>query len=90
MVMDGEKKGAEIELEQAWAVIGLPTSAVYVSMDVTICLDGEIKKVCTSFDPQEIRTAFRKAEEGYIDEDERFVFTEEGKAYLESLLKEDV
>ena len=81
--------GKEVLLEERWAVIGLPNNAVHVEMNVDLYEDGEIKKATKELDTEDIRRAFGRADDGYIDEDDRFVFTEKGIEYLNSLVEGD-
>jgi predicted transcriptional regulator len=41
-----------------------------------------------TMDMEEIRTAFRKADDGYVDDEDTFVITEKGKAWLDEQLKQ--
>lgn len=72
-----------IELEEHRAIMCLPANAVAVQVNVKVYEDGEIIDVGASYSLSEIREMFRKADEGYIDDDDTFVITEKGKAWLE-------
>lgn len=74
-----------IELEEKWAVISIPKDTVEIELNIKVFYNGELVKVGTVMGLDDVRTALRKAEEGYIDEDDRFVSTDNGKAYLDSL-----
>ena len=76
--MEEEKK--IVELTDEWAVVLLPVDAAFVKMDISVFQDGEIVRVYGELGPKEIRDAFRRAETGYIDDDDRFELTEKGKA----------
>ena len=52
-------------------------------MTAKVYMDGEIKEVSRTYDMKEVREMIRKADEGYIDDDDRFVITEKGLAWLE-------
>lgn len=75
----------EIELESGWAVISLPVESVEVNVEAKIFHDGEIVTVKNTMNLSDIRTAFKKADDGYIDEDDMFVLTESGKEHLDSI-----
>ena len=79
-----------IELDEEFAVITLPPNAVEAEINVKVFQDGEIIKVYKMMDMQDLKTAFRKAEEGYIDEDARFVLTDKGREWLDSLMEDDL
>lgn len=74
-----------ILLKEDFAVILLPVNTIGVELSVKVFEDGNVFDVCKSMDLQDVRTAFRMAEEGYIDENDTFVLTEKGKAYAEQL-----
>ena len=80
--------GKEIELDQHRAMVYLPENSVEVVLHAKIYMDGEIAEVATVMSMEEIREAFQKADDGYIDEDDMFYLTEKGKAYLEECKKQ--
>lgn len=85
MGQEKEKKSV-VTLEEKWAVIGLPENAVKIELIVTF-FDSEKDELCKcskDLSMKEIKDAFRKAED-YIDEDDKFVFTEKGKEFLKGL-----
>ena len=77
-----------IELTNHRAMIEIPENAVEVRMIVKVYVDGEIETVSSTLNQEMIREAFRKADDGYIDEDDRFVLTKNGLRYLEELERE--
>lgn len=79
----------EIFIEERWAVIGLPENAVRVNMNVEIYEDGQIEKIGKELGMEDIRQAFKRADEGYADEDYTWVLTEKGIEYLKSLEEDD-
>lgn len=76
-----------IELTSVRAMIYVPENAVDGELTFTIYQNGELQKVSQTMDMNELREAIRKAEEGYIDEDDRFVLTDEGRRYMEEMMK---
>ena len=77
-----------IELTNHRAMIEIPENSVEVQMIIKVYIDGEIKAVSSTLDQEMIREAFRKADDGYIDEDDRFVLTENGLRYMEERERE--
>jgi len=84
------ESGEEIELQEHRAMVYLPENAVSVWFNVAVYEDGEIVNVSKKMTMEELREAFRKADDGYIDEDDKFVITEEGKAYLEEMKEKGI
>ena len=77
-----------IELKNHRAIVEIPENSVEVIMHIKVFVDGEIKEVAAVFDQEMIRKAFQKADDGYIDEEDRFMITEKGLQYLEELERE--
>lgn len=78
----------EFMLNEHRAMIYLPEDAVEVRVEAKVYHDGELitaQKILTMGD---LREAFRKADEGYIDDDDRFVLTEKGEKWLEEIEKQ--
>lgn len=83
---EDEKK--MIELMEHRAMICLPEDAVRIAVNCEVYHDGEIISVTKTLDMKEIREAFRKADDGYIDDEDTFTLTEAGKAYLDEHRKD--
>lgn len=77
---------AEIELNEKWAVIGLPEEAVEVEITAKVYVNGEIVNFGKRLNMKELREAFQEAEDGYIPSYATFQITDEGRKYLEGLL----
>ena len=75
----------EILLDVDFAVIELPSNAIEADLNIKVYQDGEVMTVNKLLKLSDIREAFRKAKDGYIDEDDKFVLTEKGYDYLKSL-----
>lgn len=71
-----------IEIQSARAMIEVPENCVELTMSCTVYLDGKLQVVQRTLVMKEIQEAVRKAEEGYIDEDDRFYLTEKGEDWL--------
>ena len=78
-----DKEMVEVKVHRA--MIELPERAVEVEVHAKIYSEGKLIDVLKKYDLDEIREMFRKADDGYIDEDDRFVITEKGRAWLEEL-----
>ena len=76
----------ELELEVEYAVIDLPKNTIEANIEAMVyCDNGRIVEVKNKLNFQNVRSAFRKAEEGYIPADPEFVLTEKGKQIVEKL-----
>lgn len=73
----------EIELMNHRAMIEIPENAVELELNIKVFENGELIKVGMKYSLNDIREMFRKADEGYIDDDDRFVITDKGLAWLE-------
>lgn len=73
-----------VELDEHRAIMYLPVNAVKVDISATVFLNGELKKVSMSYGMEEIREMFRKADDGYIDEDDVFTLTDKGRQLSET------
>ena len=87
-----EKEKEYVEVMEHRALIYLPENAVAVTMMCEIYDEEkkEIVKCSKTMSISEIRDAFTRADEGYVDDDDVYVLTEEGqKAYdqLKAALK---
>lgn len=83
-IMLGVPAGCEaIELMQHRAMVEMPEDAVEVTLSAKVYHNGELINVERVLTMNDIRTAFRKADDGYIDDDDRFVLTEKGMQWLE-------
>ena len=80
-----EKEEKYVELPEHRAMVMLPENAVQIQIIAKVFEDGDIQNVSMTYDLSDIREMFRKADEGYIDENDRFVLTDKGRAYLEEL-----
>ncbi len=72
-----------IELQEHRAMIHLPENAVEVTMEAKVFENGELQTVSKTYNMSQIREMFRKADDGYIDDDDRFTITEKGLEWLE-------
>ena len=72
----------EIEIAQDRAMLYIPHNALEGKLEFKIYLDDKIQTVYTILDQDELREAVRKADEGYIDEEDCFVLTDKGRKYL--------
>jgi len=89
-VPEGEEEEKTIELTEHRAMVLLPEDAVEVEMNAMVYHEGKLVDVSRTLSMADLREAFRKADEGYIDDDDQFVLTEKGKAFFEELEREKV
>ena len=82
------KKQEIIELMNHRAMVELPENAVEVTLNAKVYHEGKLIKVGKTMDMNEIRTAFQKADDGYIDAEDMFVATEKGKAWYDEQRKQ--
>lgn len=73
----------EVELVTHRAIIELPENAVELDLQIKVFENGQLIAVGKTYSLGDIREMFRKADDGYIDDDDRFVITDEGLAWLE-------
>jgi hypothetical protein len=76
-----------IELKDHRAMVCLPENAVAVTIQCRV-YDPESQdliRVSREMSIGDIREAFRKADDGYIDDDDRFTITDKGIAYLDEI-----
>jgi len=85
---DMAKEPEMVELMNHRAMVELPENAVEVTVNAKVYHDGRLINVGRTMDMEEIRTAFRKADDGYVDDEDTFVVTEKGKAWLDEQLKQ--
>lgn len=72
-----------IELPEHRAMIMLPENSVELTMLATVYVDGKLQTVSMTYDMGQIREMFQKADDGYFDDDDTYVITEAGRAWLE-------
>lgn len=77
--------GEEITLCEHRAMIYLPEDSVEVTITAKIYVNGNVCEVGKVMSMSDLREAFRKADDGYIDDDDTFFITEKGKAYLDEV-----
>ena len=77
--------GTEVELENEFIVLAIPSSSVQVEITATIFEDGELHKCHRVMDMQEVRDAIQEAKDGYIPSDAVFTLTDLGRQELERL-----
>ena len=80
-----EKKYIEVNVHRA--MIELPENAVEITVNAKVFTDGKLLEVSNVYDMAAVREMFRKADDGYIDDDDVFTITDKGREYLEGLKK---
>lgn len=71
-----------VELQEHRAMVHLPENAVEVTIQAKVFHNDGILSVKKEMKMEDIREAFRKADDGYIDDDDMFVITEKGREFL--------
>lgn len=79
---DGLESGEVVELDCNWAVVDFPDNAIEAKLIFKIYHNGAIREVSQVLNMKDVQKALKRAEDGYIDEDDRFVLTEKGEEYL--------
>lgn len=77
----------DIELQDA--VVSIPKNAIKLVWVIETYEENGIEKVEATFGPVDIREAFQKFDDTVIGEYPKYVITEEGRKYLEQLIKEE-
>lgn len=62
-----------VEVTEDRAMLYVPHNALEATLTFKVYLDGEIKTIQTTLTQDELAEAVRKAADGYIDEDDKFV-----------------
>lgn len=87
--MDDDKE--VVELTNRYAIVEIPENCVELTLQCKVYLDGRLQTVMRTMSLKEIREAFDEyndAEEcGYIPPNALFALTEEGKEYVEDLMR---
>ena len=79
------KKDKYIELTEHRAIICLPENAVEMTVVAKVYENEKLQTVKMTYGLSQIREMFEKADNGYIDDDDRFVLTDKGRKFLEEL-----
>lgn len=79
------KPGDEVELDNHRAMIEIPENTVELEIIAKVYYDGKIIEVAKFLGMVEVREACRKADEGYIDDDDKFYIAEKGEQFLKEL-----
>ena len=72
-----------ISLQNHRAMVEMPEDAVEVILNAKVYHNGQLIDVSRKLTMDDIRTAFRKADDGYIDDEDQFVLTDKGRAWLD-------
>lgn len=74
-----------IDLETSYIVLPVPSNSLEINITAKVWVDGEMKEVYKKMTFEEVREAFRDAEESYFPPDEEFSLTEKGRKLFEDL-----
>lgn len=72
-----------IEVPTHRAMIEFPENAVEIEVKAKIYSEGELINVSKTYNLNDIREMFQKADDGYIDDNDRFMITDKGLEWLE-------
>lgn len=82
---------AVVELTNVYAIIEIPENCVELTLECKVYLDGKLQTVHRTMGMNELREAvdeYKEAEDcGYIPLNAMFSLTEEGKRYVEELMR---
>lgn len=78
-------QGEEVELPQDFIVLAIPSATCEVYIEASVFADGELHKVHTTLEFNEVREAIKEAQNGYIPSDAIFQITPLGEKTLEEL-----
>lgn len=81
-------KKVEIMVDESRAMIYIPDNSVEADLSFKVFVDGEIKSVCKKMNMKELQEAITDAENNYIEDDDKFVLTDKGRQWIESLMEE--
>ena len=76
-----------IELENEFIVLAIPKNTVEITISAKVFNNGELQTVQRAMSFDEVREAFKEAEQGYIPSDAVFSLTPLGKEYVDKLIK---
>ena len=83
------KKEVEyIELKEMPIVLYVPDKTIGLRMEVAVYVNDRVRRVYKDFTPEQIREAFKLAEDYFDDPDAIFALTEKGEAHLDELVEE--
>lgn len=86
--MNEASAGNEILLDNSYIVLEIPSSTLEVTIDAKVWHDGEVVNVTRTMSFEEVKDAFKEAEEWYIPDDAVFKITDKGRKELENLKNE--
>lgn len=66
-------------MDNDFIVLSIPKNTIELRMLMQVYVNGTIVPVTKDLDMHEVREAFQKAADGYIDEDDEFVLTDKAK-----------
>lgn len=72
-----------IELTEHRAMVCFPEDAVEIEINAKVFHDSKLMEVRKVLSMQDIRESFKKADDGYIDDDDMFCITEKGMQWME-------
>ena len=80
----------EVNLIEQYIVLAIPKDTVEVEITAKVWLDREVQEFSKTMDFDEVRAAFKEAEDGYIPSDAVFTLTDIGRKELEKMKAEQL
>ena len=74
-----------VALENDYIVLEIPASTLEVKITAKVWHEGEVIEVTRTMSFEEVKEAFKEAEEGYMPSDAVFTLTEKGRMAAERL-----
>ena len=87
---EDERVGEVVELDELPIVLWLPECTVEAQIEAKIYHNGKVQTATKKLNMNEVRDGFKDAEENYFDPNAKYVLTEKGKEWLDSLESEGV
>ena len=83
----GPEERETVELQNHRAMIELPENTVALTLTAKVYHEGELVTVGKEYSISEIRAMFYKADMNYSEDDDLYTITEEGKMYIDEMIK---
>lgn len=88
--MDEKNKENGIELKEGYMVLAVPTTAMEITITAKVWANGEVVEVQKTMPFEEIREAFKEADECYIPSNAIFTLSDIGRERLERMKAEQL
>ena len=82
------KKNKAVCFEEKDIVLRIPPETVEIVLQIKMFINGKVTEAYKKLDLQDVRAAFRDAEENYWPETTPYALTEKGRQFMEDLKTE--